>query len=98
MEIQATPVESSITTSSSVESSTTPTTTTKTVSYASPSHHGSTTTQFSVTTQDGVITAASATFQSGDHDDQKYQSAFSRSIASAVVGKKTSELNLDVVG
>ena len=51
-----------------------------------------------MTTQDGIITAASATFQSGDHDDQKYQNAFSRNISSAVVGKKTSEVSLDVIG
>lgn len=81
-----------------MQNSVAPVTTKKIVSYITPSHRGNTTTEFSVTTQDGIITAASATFQSGDHDDQKYQNAFSRSISSAVVGKKTNNMNLDVIG
>ena len=73
-------------------------TTTKTISYRTPSHQWPTSTAFSVTIEDGIITDASATFLSGDHEDRQYQSRFSRQIASTVVGKKASNLSLDTVG
>jgi hypothetical protein len=70
----------------------------RSISYRTPSREGSTTTKFSITLSDGVITAASAVYVSGDHEDQRYQSRFSQSIASVVVGKKLSDISLDVVG
>lgn len=71
---------------------------TKTVTYSTPSRQGQTNTSFSVTVDNGVITSASAQYVSGDHEDQRYQSRFSQTIASAVVGKKLSDVSLDVVG
>lgn len=70
----------------------------KSLSYRTPSREGSTTTKFTVTVDGGIVTAASAQYISGDHEDQRYQSRFSNSIASAVVGKKLSDISLDVVG
>lgn len=73
-------------------------TTTKTVSYRTPSHQWPTSTSFSVTIENGVITDASAIFLSGDHEDRQYQSRFSNRIANVAIGKKTSNLSLDAVG
>ncbi len=73
-------------------------TTTKTISYRTPSHQGPTSTSFSVTIEDGIVTDASARFLSGDHEDRQYQSRFSNRIANAVVGKKAATLSLDTVG
>lgn len=72
------------------------TTYTDTITYDVP--HGETTTEFTVTTSpDDIITEASAQMISGDHESRAYQERFNRNLTNKVVGKKISELNLNVI-
>jgi uncharacterized protein with FMN-binding domain len=57
-----------------------------------------TTTEFSISLQDDIITAISAEYVSGDHEDERYHRRFAANIANKVVGKKISEIDLDTVG
>jgi hypothetical protein len=56
------------------------------------------TTEFTATVDNDVITAVSMRMVSGDHESHEYHDRMNRRLASTVVGKKISELNLNVIG
>jgi hypothetical protein len=72
-----------------------PVTKKNTVSYRTPD--GSATMTFSVTVNAGTITAASAITQASGTSGY-YQDIFARGISAAVIGKKTTGLNIAAVG
>ncbi len=59
---------------------------------------GSDSVEFSITVADGVVTAINATPKATNEISKSKQTAFAGEIASKVVGKKISELNLSAVG
>lgn len=88
------PVEETPTTSQ-IDTQSTLVTRTETVYYETPA--GSHPVEFSVTTDDGVITAVNVAPKADHEISQKLQSAFALGIADVAVGKKASDLNLDIV-
>lgn len=64
-------------------------------SYSSPA--GTESIGISVTVQDDVVTATSATSQAQDNDSKAYQQDFISAYSSYVVGKKLSDIHLGVV-
>ncbi len=91
-------VDSSVsTTASSTQSS--PTLTEKTLTYST--HHGRKriSTHFSVRLgKDEIITSVKADLISGDHESARYHTRFVQAAQTQIIGKKLSDLSLDVVG
>ncbi|MBP9779227.1 hypothetical protein KBD33_01220 [Candidatus Gracilibacteria bacterium] len=66
-------------------------------SYDVPEGHR-VTTEYSVTVDGDIITGVSMRMVSGDHESREYHDRMNRRLATTVVGKKISELNLNVIG
>ncbi len=56
------------------------------------------TTEYSVTVDGDIITGVSMRMVSGDHESREYHDRMNRRLTTTVVGKKISELNLNVIG
>ncbi len=76
--------------------STTPITKTETISYNNPA--GTDQIEFSLTTDNGMITAVTATPMAEHGISKMRQEAFAKAISGEVVGKKIADLQLSAVG
>lgn len=68
----------------------------KNITYVTP--EWSATAAFSLSVEDGTITAVSASIVSWDRESRQYITRFASGISRAVVGKKVAEVSLDTLG
>lgn len=69
---------------------------TETVSYTTPA--GNDSVEFSVTVENGVITAATATPKAENEISKKRQEAFAAAVTAGVVGKSAKNLDVSAIG